>query len=188
RSAHPGREPRVRQPQPDSAPGLMRIAGRARGLGCGSAPQSHDGRLCRRRARPGMLPIPTAAGARRGRPTADRVDRRGMTLDAAAQEAEMIAIDTMRANVIQAPEKFNVVEVERPRPGPGEALISVTLTTICGTDVHIVKGEYRVRPGLVLGHEPVGVIEELGSGITGYEVGDRVLVGAIQPCRQSDAR
>jgi len=99
----------------------------------------------------------------------------------------MIAIDTMRANVFQAPEKFNVVEVERPRPGPGEALIRVTLTTICGTDVHIVKGEYPVRPGLVLGHEPVGVIEELGSGITGYEVGQRVLVGAITPCGQCEA-
>jgi len=99
----------------------------------------------------------------------------------------MIAIDTMRANVFQAPEKFNVVEVERPRPGPGEALIRVTLTTICGTDVHIVKGEYPVRPGLVLGHEPVGVIEELGSGITGYEVGERVLVGAITPCGQCEA-
>jgi alcohol dehydrogenase len=99
----------------------------------------------------------------------------------------MIAIDTMRANVIQGPEKFNVVEVERPRPGPGEALIRVTLTTICGTDVHIVKGEYPVRPGLVLGHEPVGVIEELGSGITGYEVGERVLVGAITPCGQCEA-
>jgi threonine dehydrogenase-like Zn-dependent dehydrogenase len=110
-----------------------------------------------------------------------------MTLDAAAQEAEMIAIDTMRANVFQGPEKFNVVEVERPRPGPGEALIRVTLTTICGTDVHIVKGEYAVRPGLVLGHEPVGVIEELGSGITGYEVGERVLVGAITPCGQCEA-
>jgi threonine dehydrogenase-like Zn-dependent dehydrogenase len=134
-----------------------------------------------------MLRLPTAAGARRGRPTADRVDRRGTTLDAEAQEAEMIAIDTMRANVFQAPETFNVVEVERPRPGPGEALIRVTLTTICGTDVHIVKGEYPVRPGLVLGHEPVGVIEELGSGITGYEVGERVLVGAITPCGQCEA-
>ena len=76
----------------------------------------------------------------------------------------MIAIDTMRANVFHAPQEFRVEEVARPRPGPGEALIRVTLTTICGTDVHIVKGEYPVRPGLVLGHEPVGVIEELGAG------------------------
>ncbi|HET9344408.1 MAG TPA: alcohol dehydrogenase catalytic domain-containing protein [Candidatus Limnocylindrales bacterium] len=99
----------------------------------------------------------------------------------------MIAIDTMRANVFRAPEEFDVAEVERPRPGPGEALIRITLTTICGTDVHIVKGEYPVRPGLVLGHEPVGVIEELGAGVVGYEVGERVLVGAITPCGQCHA-
>ena len=94
------------------------------------------------------------------RPATGRADRRGRALE--AQEAEMIAIDTMRANVFRAPQEFTVEEVNRPRPGPGEALIRVTLTTICGTDVHIVKGEYPVRPGLVLGHEPVGVIEELG--------------------------
>jgi alcohol dehydrogenase len=76
----------------------------------------------------------------------------------------MIAIETMRANVFHAPQEFNVEEVARPRPGPGEALIRVTFTTICGTVVHIVKGEYPVRPGLVLGHEPVGVIKELGGG------------------------
>lgn len=99
----------------------------------------------------------------------------------------MIAIDTMRANVFRAPQDFRVEEVGRPRPGPGDALIRVTLTTICGTDVHIVKGEYPVAPGLVLGHEPVGIIEELGIGVTGYEVGDRVLVGAITPCGQCEA-
>jgi threonine dehydrogenase-like Zn-dependent dehydrogenase len=99
----------------------------------------------------------------------------------------MIAIDTMRATVFHAPEDTRVEEVARPRPGPGEALIRVTLTTICGTDVHIVKGEYPVRPGLTIGHEPVGVIEELGAGVTGYEIGDRVLVGAITPCGQCHA-
>ena len=99
----------------------------------------------------------------------------------------MIAVDTMRANVFHAPQEFHVEEVDRPRPGPGEALIRVTLTTICGTDVHIVKGEYPVRPGLILGHEPVGIIEELGAGVTGYEPGERVLVGAITPCGQCHA-
>ena len=99
----------------------------------------------------------------------------------------MIAVDTMRATVFHAPQEFHVEEVERPRPAAGEALIRVTLTTICGTDVHIVKGEYPVRPGLTLGHEPVGVIEELGAGVTGYEVGERVLVGAITPCGQCHA-
>ena len=63
----------------------------------------------------------------------------------------------------------------------------MTLTTICGTDLHIVRGEYPVKPGLIIGHEPVGVIEELGPGVTGYELGDRVLVGAITPCGQCRA-
>ena len=75
----------------------------------------------------------------------------------------------------------------RPHAGAGEAVIRVTTTTICGTDVHIVKGEYPVRPGLVIGHEPVGVIEELGPGVTGYTIGQRVLVGAITPCGQCSA-
>jgi threonine dehydrogenase-like Zn-dependent dehydrogenase len=55
---------------------------------------------------------------------------------------------------------------------------------VCGTDLHILRGEHRVRAGLVLGHEPVGVIAELGPGVSGYAVGDRVLVGAITPCGQ----
>jgi len=62
------------------------------------------------------------------------------------------------------------------------------VTTICGTDLHVVRGKYPVKPGLVIGHEPVGVIEELGAGVTGYQVGDRVLVGAITPCGQCRAR
>jgi threonine dehydrogenase-like Zn-dependent dehydrogenase len=93
----------------------------------------------------------------------------------------------MRANVFHAKNDIRVEEVERPRAGVGEAVIRVTLTTICGTDLHILRGEYPVRPGLVIGHEPVGVVEELGPGVTGYEVGDRVLVGAITPCGQCRA-
>jgi len=77
--------------------------------------------------------------------------------------------------------------VPRPTPGVGEALIRVTLTTICGTDVHILRGEYPVKAGLIVGHEPVGVVEEVGPGVVGYERGDRVIVGAITPCGQCRA-
>jgi len=90
----------------------------------------------------------------------------------------------MRALVFRGPNQIGLESVPIPRPGPNEAVIRVTLTTICGTDVHILKGEYKVRPGLIIGHEPVGVIHELGEGVTGYRVGDRVLVGAITPCGQ----
>ena len=94
---------------------------------------------------------------------------------------------TMRATVFRGVNDIRVEEVPRPKPGPGEAVIRVTLTTICGTDLHILRGEYPVKPGLVIGHEPVGVVDEIGVGLTGYEIGDRVLVGAITPCGQCSA-
>ena len=97
---------------------------------------------------------------------------------------EMKPSTTMRALVFRGPNQIAVESVPVPRPGPNDAVIRITLTTICGTDIHILKGEYKVRPGLVIGHEPVGVIHELGEGVTGYKVGDRVLVGAITPCGQ----
>lgn len=93
-------------------------------------------------------------------------------------------MEKMQANVFRGVNNFQIEEVERPRAGVGEAVIRVTLTTICGTDLHIVRGEYPVKSGLVIGHEPVGVITELGEGVVGYEIGDRVLVGAITPCGQ----
>lgn len=91
---------------------------------------------------------------------------------------------TMRANVFRGVMDFGIEEVRRPTAGPGEAVVRITLTTICGTDIHIVKGEYPVQSGLTIGHEPVGVIEEVGPGLTGYQPGDRVLIGAITPCGQ----
>jgi threonine dehydrogenase-like Zn-dependent dehydrogenase len=96
-------------------------------------------------------------------------------------------METMRAAVFQGKGRIGLREVPRPAPGVGEALIKVMLTTICGTDVHILKGEYPVREGLVVGHEPVGVIAALGAGLSGYAVGDRVIVGAITPCGQCRA-
>ncbi len=64
---------------------------------------------------------------------------------------------------------------------------SITTTTICGTDVHILKGEYPVARGLTIGHEPVGIIEKLGSAVTGYREGQRVIAGAITPSGTSYA-
>jgi alcohol dehydrogenase len=93
----------------------------------------------------------------------------------------------MRATVFYGKDHIRVEEVERPRAGVNDAVIRVTLTTICGTDLHILRGEYPIKPGLVIGHEPVGVIEELGAAVTGYKIGDRVLVGAITPCGQCRA-
>jgi threonine dehydrogenase-like Zn-dependent dehydrogenase len=90
----------------------------------------------------------------------------------------------MKAAVFQGPGRIVLDEKPIPTVGPVDALIKVTTTTICGTDVHILKGEYPVEPGLIIGHEPVGVIAELGAAVTGYTIGQRVIAGAITPCGQ----
>jgi threonine dehydrogenase-like Zn-dependent dehydrogenase len=92
----------------------------------------------------------------------------------------------MKANVFRGPGKFGLEEKPIPHAANGEAVVQVRLTTICGTDIHIIRGEYPVQPGLTIGHEAVGVIHELGLGVTGYEVGQRVLLGAITPCGQCE--
>jgi len=63
------------------------------------------------------------------------------------------ATSLMKALVFRGPNQIAVEHVPIPKPGPGEAVIRVTLTTICGTDLHILKGEYPVKPGLVIGHD-----------------------------------
>jgi threonine dehydrogenase-like Zn-dependent dehydrogenase len=93
----------------------------------------------------------------------------------------------MKAAVFVEPGRIELREKPIPAVGPRDALIRVTTTTICGTDVHILKGEYPVTPGLTIGHEPVGVIEELGAAVTGYEIGQRVIAGAITPCGHCNA-
>lgn len=93
----------------------------------------------------------------------------------------------MRAAVFQGPGRITLEDRPVPAVGATDALVRVTLTTICGTDVHILKGEYPVAPGLVVGHEPVGVIAALGEAVTGYEIGQRVIAGAITPCGQCNA-
>ena len=90
----------------------------------------------------------------------------------------------MNAAVFTGPGRIVLGRKPKPVAGPGEAVIKVTMTTICGTDVHILKGEYPVEPGLTIGHEPVGIIDQLGAGVTGYSLGQRVIAGAITPCGQ----
>lgn len=87
----------------------------------------------------------------------------------------------MKAAIFVEPGRIALDEKPIPEVGPLDALLRVTTTTICGTDVHILKGEYPVERGLTVGHEPVGVIERLGSAVTGYREGQRVIAGAITP-------
>ncbi|KND17906.1 alcohol dehydrogenase [Pannonibacter phragmitetus] len=93
----------------------------------------------------------------------------------------------MKAAIFAGPNRIVLDEKPVPDVGPLDALIRITTTTICGTDVHILKGEYPVERGLTIGHEPVGIIEKLGSAVKGYQEGQRVIAGAITPSGHSAA-
>jgi threonine dehydrogenase-like Zn-dependent dehydrogenase len=93
----------------------------------------------------------------------------------------------MKAAVFIEPGRITLGEKAIPKVGPLDALMRVTTTTICGTDVHILKGEYPVRRGLTVGHEPVGMIERLGSAVQSFQEGQHVIAGAITPSGYSAA-
>lgn len=90
----------------------------------------------------------------------------------------------MKALVYGGPGKKSLEE--RPMPvlkDASDAIVRVTKTTICGTDLHILKGDVpTVTPGTVLGHEGVGVVESVGAGVTTFKPGDRVLISCITSC------
>jgi len=93
----------------------------------------------------------------------------------------------MKAAVFVKPGLIELRDKPIPHVGASDALVKVTTTTICGTDIHILKGEYPVASGLTIGHEPVGVIEKLGSEVEGFSTGQRVIAGAITPSGTSNA-
>jgi len=93
----------------------------------------------------------------------------------------------MKAAIFVEPNRIVLDEKPVPEIGPLDALIRITTTTICGTDIHILKGEYPVAKSLTIGHEPVGVIEKLGSSVQGFKEGQRVIAGAITPSGYSAA-
>ena len=75
---------------------------------------------------------------------------------------------------------------ERPKPviaSPTDAIVRVTRTTICGTDLHILKGDVPTcTPGRILGHEGVGIVDAVGSAVTAFKVGDAVLISCVSAC------
>lgn len=93
----------------------------------------------------------------------------------------------MKAAIFETAGRIVLVDKPIPEVGPLDALLRITTTTICGTDVHILKGEYPVAPGLTVGHEPVGVVAKLGAAVQGYREGQRVIAGAITPSGWSNA-
>ena len=87
----------------------------------------------------------------------------------------------MKAFVMQGIGNTGIVEKERPEPGPTDAIIAPTVGLICTSDCHTVHGAIGDRENLTLGHEVVGVVDEVGSAVADFEPGDRVAVGAITP-------
>lgn len=94
----------------------------------------------------------------------------------------------MQALVYNGPGKKNLED--RPRPtiqAPTDAVVRITKTTICGTDLHILKGDVPTcAPGTVLGHEGVGIVDAVGAGVTTFKPGDRVLISCISACGRCD--
>src|SRR6187431_437986 len=93
----------------------------------------------------------------------------------------------MKAAIFVEPGRIVLESKPIPDVGPLDALLRITTTTICGTDVHILKGEYPVEKGLTIGHEPVGIIEKLGNAVQGFREGQRAIAGAITPSGHSNA-
>jgi len=79
---------------------------------------------------------------------------------------------------------------DRPKPeiqAPGDAIVRIVKTTICGTDLHILKGDVATcAPGRILGHEGVGIVDSVGAGVTTLRPGDRVLISCISSCGRCD--
>lgn len=94
----------------------------------------------------------------------------------------------MKALVYHGPGEKRLEEHARPAiQDPGDALVRITHTTICGTDLHILKGDVPTcAPGRVLGHEGVGIVEAVGAGVTGFKPGDHVLISCITSCGRCD--
>ncbi len=84
----------------------------------------------------------------------------------------------MKAVVKTRPEPGNVEYIEMPEPqaAPGQVVIEIRNAGVCGTDIHIFKSEYVIKPPVILGHEVCGTIVETGAGVTRWKVGDRVTV------------
>jgi alcohol dehydrogenase len=101
-----------------------------------------------------------------------------------ATPAQGTPTGTMKALVYQGPGRKALED--RPKPdvtAPTDAIVKITKTTICGTDLHILRGDVPTcQPGRILGHEGVGVVEQVGAAVTAFKAGDRVLISCISAC------
>lgn len=89
----------------------------------------------------------------------------------------------MKALVYTGPEKVEIQDVPAPAPGPGEALLRISASGICGSDIHGFLGHSeRRKPGLILGHEAVATVEKIHGSVTGWKPGQRVVINPLMPC------
>ena len=88
----------------------------------------------------------------------------------------------MKAAVIRGPGRISIEDVSRPHPRAGEAVVKVEACGVCGTDVHILAGEFPAPYPCIPGHEAVGIIDEVGSGVQGWKTGDAVAIDPAVTC------
>jgi alcohol dehydrogenase len=109
-------------------------------------------------------------------------------LETTAVNAPLSVGASMKALVYHGPGKC--AWEEKPRPtikDPGDAIVRITTTTICGTDLHILKGDLpAVTDGRILGHEGIGVIEQVGPSVSEFHVGDKVIISCVTACLKCD--
>jgi threonine dehydrogenase-like Zn-dependent dehydrogenase len=82
--------------------------------------------------------------------------------------------------------KVGLADIELSDPGPGQALIRTTLSTICGSDIHMTDEIDEVPAGMPMGHEGVGIVEAVGEGVSRFKPGDRVVSSCLQSCGDCD--
>lgn len=94
----------------------------------------------------------------------------------------------MKALVYHGPGKYAWEDKARPAiQHPGDAIVRITTSTICGTDLHILKGDLpAVTDGRILGHEGIGVVEQVGPGVSEFHVGDNVIISCVTACLKCD--
>jgi alcohol dehydrogenase len=95
---------------------------------------------------------------------------------------------TMKALVYHGPGRRAWEDKARPAiQDPGDAIVRITTSTICGTDLHILKGDLpAVTDGRILGHEGIGVVEQIGTGVSEFQVGDKVIISCVSACLKCD--
>jgi alcohol dehydrogenase len=112
------------------------------------------------------------------------------TIDTVVEAKGLVAAPaaTMKALVYHGPGRKAWQEKPKPKiEKPGDAIVRITTSTICGTDLHILKGDVpSVVPGRILGHEGVGIVEDVGPAVAGFRRGDKVLISCITSCGRCD--